>query len=370
MTVSDFLGDMVVYRNLVPMEPKLPRPVPEGAPIPRKTEPAYAAAVVRLLQEAQRRRSPKPLKALIYIGDTRMNDGTAIRNLRRHLPVMGFIGSEKMDEPPRLEEEGGIFYANRWWMTEDLLRRMKGGPFAPGEELAALVDLDKCAFGGRGRNDRAIDAARVEGVRRTVEEVLGGKFDERAFLAVYNELNTPSYHHFTADNQDYLAYICLMVAGGVYPWEELIASLRAGGYAPISSPIFGFDRFIEACHRRWEERGTSSIPEGLLVVHREVYANFRRDDPTPFKSFRYREYIATVERMDALPDDMPLEKLLAEEIVLTGEVVDFALALREEGALLLGISDKPDEASIPQPEMWKRGYKPVHKVKMKVIRLL
>jgi hypothetical protein len=276
---------------------------------------------------------------------------------------MGFIGSENMDEPPRLEEEDGIFYANRWGMIEDLLRRMKGCPFAPGEELASLIDLDKCAFGGRGRNDRAIDAARVEGVRRTVEEVLGGEFDELAFLAVYNELNTPPYHPFTADNQDYLAYICLMVAGGVYPWEELRADLEGGA----GDKLREFAEFIEVCNRRL---GEGEVPEDLLVVHREVYANFRRGDPTPFKSFRYREYIATVERMDALPDDTPLEELLSREIVLTGEVVDFALALREEGALLLGISDKPDEASIPQPEMGKRGYKPVHKVKMKVIRLL
>ncbi|HDN80079.1 MAG TPA: hypothetical protein ENG33_06425 [Chloroflexi bacterium] len=365
MAVSDFLGDMVVYRNLIPMEPGLPRPVSEGERVPRKAEPAYASAVVKLLQEAQRRRTSKPIKALIYIGDTRMNDGTAIRNLRQFLPVLGFIGSENLSEPPRLEEEDGIFYANRWELVAEFHRKMPEKGFAPGEELAALIDLDKCAFGGRGRNDRAIDAARVEGVKRTVEEVLGGDFDEQAFRAVYDELNTPPYHPFTADNQDYLAYICLMVVGGVYPWEELMASLRVGARRHRAPT---FDQFIEACHRRLEERG-SSVPEGLLAVHREVYANFRRGDPTPFKSFRYREYIATVERMDALPDDTPLEKLLAEEIVLTGEVVDFTLTLKEAGVLLLGISDKPDEASIPQPEQEAKGYKPVHRVRMKMVRL-
>jgi hypothetical protein len=74
-----------------------------------------------------------------------------------------------------------------------------------------------------------------------------------------------------------------------------------------------------------------------------------------------------VARMDALPDDTPREQLLAKEITITREVVDAARELRRCGALLFGLSDKPDEASLPRPELAQKGYLPLHRVKMKVI---
>jgi hypothetical protein len=92
----------------------------------------------------------------------------------------------------------------------------------------------------------------------------------------------------------------------------------------------------------------------------------RRGDPTPFKSFRYREYECTLARMDALPDDAPRERLLSQEITITREVADAALKLRRRGALTFGLSDKPDEASVPRPELARQGYLPLHRVMMKV----
>jgi hypothetical protein len=71
--------------------------------------------------------------------------------------------------------------------------------------------------------------------------------------------------------------------------------------------------------------------------------------------------------MDALPDDTPREQLLANEIAITREVVDAARELRQCGALLFGLSDKPDEASLPRPELAQKGYLPLHRVTMKVI---
>jgi len=105
----------------------------------------------------------------------------------------------------------------------------------------------------------------------------------------------------------------------------------------------------------------------LWPVHQEVYTHFRQGDPTPFKSFRYREYEETVARMDSLPADTDLGKLLAEEIVITREVVDLARFLRERGVLLFGLSDKPDEASVPRAEWVREGYAPIHRTRMKVV---
>jgi hypothetical protein len=111
------------------------------------------------------------------------------------------------------------------------------------------------------------------------------------------------------------------------------------------------------------------VEEGhtLLPVHQEVYGNFRQGDPTPFKSFRYREYRETVARMDALPDETEPDELLRREIVLTREVMDVARLFKERGVLLFGLTDKPDEASVPSPELAAQGYLPLHRVTMKVV---
>jgi hypothetical protein len=186
--------------------------------------------------------------------------------------------------------------------------------------------------------------------------VLGSQFDMKGFRTIYDELNQPPYHPFTADNQDYLAYICLMVGGGVYDYETLLADLAAGRLSI-------FAQFVEICAERLQDR----ISSELLPVHQEVYANFRRGDPTPFKSFRYREYEETVARMDSLPAETDPSKLLAEEITITREVVDLALFLQERGVLLFGLSDKPDEASIPRAKLMGEGYAPIHRTRMKVV---
>jgi hypothetical protein len=352
-SLYDFLGDLVVYRNLEPADGRLRRPQLVGGTVPRKAEPIYAQVILRILGQAQALHSDEPLQRLIYIGDTAMNDGQAIRNLGQHLPIYGFIGHERVEESKRIEIEDGVMLANRWAALTDFIHFLKGEDFAFDETAAALIDLDKTAFGARGRNSQAIDAARVEAVRRTVEEVLGGDFSQEAFRAVYDELNQSQYHPFTADNQDYLAYICLMASGGVYDFTQLLADLNA-------QRLSTFAQFVEACAER-------AIGDELAPVHREVYTNFRRGDPTPFKSFRYREYEETVRRMDHLPDDGGEERILAEEIVITREVADVCRFLKGKGVLLFGLTDKPDESSIPRPELAQKGYLPLHRVTMKVV---
>jgi hypothetical protein len=372
-SLHDFLGDLVVYRNLEPADERLRSPQlsplfpPQsdvlslskgwgggrGGTIPRKTEPAYAQAILRILGQAQALRSDQRLQRLIYIGDTAMNDGQAIRNLGQYLPIYGFIGHERAEESKQIAIEDRMMMANRWAALADFIHFLRGEGFAFDEKAAALIDLDKTAFGARGRNSQAIDAARVEAVRRTVEEVLGTDFDEDEFRAVYDELNQSQYHPFTADNQDYLAYICLMVSGGVYDFIQLLADLNA-------ERLSTFAQFIVACAEK-------RIGNELAPVHREVYTNFRRGDPTPFKSFRYREYEETVRRMDCLPDEEDEERILAEEIAITREVADVCRFLKGKGVLLFGLTDKPDESSIPRPELAQKGYLPLHRVTMKVV---
>jgi len=213
-----------------------------------------------------------------------------------------------------------------------------------------IVDLDKTALGARGRNAHVIDQARVAAVRETVADLLGAVFDPLAFRTAYDELNQPEFHPFTADNQDYLAYICLILGSGLYGLQQVLADVRAGRLTSFASFIAHAD-----------ERAREMAPN-LRAIHAEIYANVRAGDPTPFKPFRYNEYLTTVARMGHKADDAPLQELLAEEIVITQEVRAQALAWRSRGALLFGLSDKPDEASIPSQELAAQGYRAIHRV--------
>jgi hypothetical protein len=212
-----------------------------------------------------------------------------------------------------------------------------------------VIDLDKTAIGARGRNGHTIDAARVRAVHVTVAGILGEAFDPAAFQRAYNLLNQPEFHPFTADNQDYLAYICLVLGSGLYDLEEVVARVRSGSLA-------NFRSFIDAVAGR-----VNALPPALAEVHRQIYTDVLVGDPTPFKSFRRNEYRETVGRMGCLDDAASPDQLVAEEIVITQEVRAMALEWRRRGALLFGLSDKPDEASLPTPELAAQGWKPIHR---------
>jgi hypothetical protein len=89
--------------------------------------------------------------------------------------------------------------------------------------------------------------------------------------------------------------------------------------------------------------------EALRQVHEAVIASVRAGDPTPFKQFRRQEFVTTVHHMGNLPDDSPAEEILRREITLTQEVCEITEWLGKRGALLLCLSDKPIEASCPDP---------------------
>jgi hypothetical protein len=67
-----------------------------------------------------------------------------------------------------------------------------------------------------------------------------------------------------------------------------------------------------------------------------------------------------------MPEDTPEADLLAHEIVMTGEVADLAEDLAAQGVLVFGLSDKPDEATLPPPES-AVGALPLHQIVMRVV---
>ena len=362
-SVSEFLDDRIVYRNLAPVDSRLPslariRPqvgLDEGL-VPRKSDLEYARVIAHLLREARAMDRPGiPIERLIYLGDTRLNDGSAFANICRAggWPGLAFIGSERED-PPQVEvvevQGGTLYLANRWAALGDFDRFCRERHHPADERAAVVVDLDKTALGARGRNDRVIDRARVEAVRRTVGDLLGAGFDAAGFQAAYDCLNQPRFHPFTSDNQDYLAYVCLVLGSGLYALDPLVDEIGSGRMA-------GFPQFIDAVDAR-----SGDLPTDLREIHAGIYANVQQGDPTPFKEFRYNEYLTTTARMGHLDDGASVPDLLAGEILITQEVRQMALAWKEQGALLFGLSDKPDEASVPGAVLAARGHLPIHRV--------
>lgn len=367
--VSEFLGDFIVYRNLNPMDPRLPGlrelRLEAGLPtagIPRKSQPDYARVIVELLKRARRLDAPAAqIKRLIFIGDTRLNDGTAFENLCKMggWPGMAFIGSER-PAPTQIElaaTPGGqpLVLANRWSALADFEAHCRKNDMGIDESTAVVIDLDKTALGARGRNDRVIDQARVAAVKNTVSGLLGADFHPEAFQRAYDTLNQVEYHSFTADNQDYLAYICLVLGSGLFQLEGLLGELKVG-------ELSTFSEFIQ----RVEAQKIDLSPE-LTKIHAQIYSAVQQGDPTPFKVFRREEYKATVARMGACPDTVPVEQLLRDEIVITQEVRALALEWRSRGALCFGLSDKPDEASVPLPELAEAGFLPIQRTRTHIV---
>jgi hypothetical protein len=356
-SVHEFIGDRIVYRNLAPLDPRLP-PLAEIRPqvglaegvTPRKSEPEYARVIVHLLRQAR----GGPIQRLVYLGDTRLNDGTAFGNICRagEWPGLAFIGAER-DEPastqivPQGDET--LYLANRWAALDDFDHYCRQQGFPVDERTAVVIDLDKTTLGARGRNDHVIDQARVEAVRRTVGELLGDDFDAAGFQSAYQRLNQTEFHPFSTDNQDYLAYVCLILGSGLYQLSPLVDDVQTG-------KLKTFAQFIHDVQAQ-----AANLPANLREIHDDIFSYVQQGDPTPFKAFRYNEYRCTVERMGSAAEDEPLEALLDENILITQEVRALALEWREQGALLFALSDKPDEASMPSKELAAQGYQPIHR---------
>lgn len=367
-TVSEFLGDQIVFRNLLPCDSRIP-----GLPdlreklgfqkdfIPRKSTPEYGEVITEMVQAVHERLSPGiSLRRVIYIGDTRMNDGQAFLNICKASGWQGiiFIGADRPG-PVKTELEQinseTMYLATRWKALEQFETYLCEQEFTIDEQTAVLFDLDKTILGARGRNDKSIDAKRLEAANDTLFHALGTDYNPAVFRAAYQVFNQVKFHPFTADNQDYLVYICLIISSGLISQAELVQEVQnnLGG---------NFKDFLAYVDER-----SKVLPSKVREIHHNVYDRVQSGDPTPFKSFRYNEFKRTVQYMGCLPDDTAIEKILAEEIVITGEIRDLALRWKNQGALLFGLSDKPDEAVMPPAVLKAQGYLPIHQTLTHVI---
>ncbi len=368
-TLAEVLGDAVAFRLLEPLDRRLPglgelRASLGLAPdrIPRKVEPEYGRVVAEMLRAAGRLRSGScDFRRVVVIGDTAHNDGGALVSICRALGCAGvaFICDQDDDEP-RLDlderEEGiEVHLANRWHLLDRFDEDLGHGGFVIDEKTVVVIDIDKTALGARGRNHRPIDEARVAAVLRSAHDLCGESVDEERLMAAYHHFNRPPFHPFTTDNQDYLAYLAFLVEGGWTSCEELDAAITDGTYA-------SFEALLKAV-----SFAPGALPPSILSAHQRVEMAVRAGDPTPFKTFRRAEFRETVDRMIPVEVGGDIEEMLSERIFLTAEVWRRAMAWKESGAMLFGLSDKPDEASTPTPELEIEGYRPLHRTEALIV---
>jgi hypothetical protein len=362
-SLSDIFGDWVIYRNLEPLDKRVAGLKSAGYKmglkddrIPRKLEKEYAKAAIWFVKEIQRVRGlSSPIQEFLFIGDTILNDGQAYLNIHQESNWRGscFIGSEKAAQPPSVEidEATAVYSANRWSALSTWLEWTLAQGFRLDAQTAVIVDIDKTALGAKGRNDQVIDQARLQGIYRTMSSVLGEDFDRVAFEKQYAELNKARYHFLTGDNQDYLAYICLVLNTGYLQFDEVLQQLQ-------TKSVENFEQFVRTVdYRLLSQPGVS---EAFRQVHEAVVTSVRVGDPTPFKRFRREEFLSTVEHMGHLADNTPVDELSKKEITLTQEVWEVSEWLQARNCMLLCLSDKPDESSCPSPQLAAK-YAPVHK---------
>ena len=361
-TLKAIFGGMLAYRDLVPVDRRLPGG-PElraglgaaGQWMPRKTDPACGPIVAELLRRA-RKLTPAapPLRRLVYLGDSRPSDGAAFTAIcaAGGWPGRLFIGQDDLSEPPRLEWLEPRCLANRWALLGEFIDQLEATRFLLDAQTAVVIDVDKTILGARGRNDFAIDGAREEALVRTAAAVVGGRYDEERFLAAYRVLRQPMFHPFTGDNHDLLAYLCLVISTGLIQLDKLLSHLE-------QHRVESFDQLL----RSLSARGRQLADAGLAAVHADFQHAFLAGDPTPFKLFRQNEFLATAARL-SFPAGIGAAALVRDHLVITEEVATAAKRLQTAGVLVFGLSDKPVEASWPPPGTTGR---PLHELPAGVV---
>jgi hypothetical protein len=338
LSVTDLFGDFIVLRDLEPRTPELSgigvfRSELGWDPvyIPRKNEREYATALVRIMRDIP----PEAPDYIIYVGDTLLNDGGAIRGLQDEQLRGGVWGFLCGATPAQSEDFvlGDVYFGARWNSLVPFLERATTGGLRLGSTTCALFDLDQTVYAAKGRDDEPLLGARWDAVRRYLEEIIPAyKFDAQRAQALYREFDRDEYHPVTRDNMDYVVLLILAVASGLADGSEI------ANYAQSSQPSIG--ALAEELRRRASIRVGHEDIGAVLEAIRAIHYNTLAGDQTPCKDFRRFECLSMAERMNgtASPDDR-------DRIFMNREVVDLLEYLLSTGTRLMAVSDRPVEAA-------------------------
>ncbi|PKO11830.1 MAG: hypothetical protein CVU39_27265 [Chloroflexi bacterium HGW-Chloroflexi-10] len=365
-SLATFLDDRVIYRNLDVQDPSLPSfhqlaatlSLPANR-IPRTGEPAHALVVAELLKHAQELDHPgKALQNLVFVGNSQGNNSKTFANICQagNWHGIAFLSNENTDFEPDIKskyQQGlPIYRTNRWFLLEFFEAFCNQHAIHINEQTTVVLNLDKTCLGAFGRNDQAIDHARALAAVGTASSTLGTAIDVAKVIQAYQRFNLVDFYDFTGDNPDILAYLCLLVSAGVIEPETLVAQVRLGEWT-------SFQAYVEDIQTRF-----NSLPVSIQPTHTEFFASLQNGAPLTFKAFRLLEYQLTSHFVQSAPDIVPDADTLSKILVITEEVRKFGLDCKTKGALLFGLSDTPDEAALPTPELAQKGYLPLHRAEM------
>jgi hypothetical protein len=338
--LNTIFEDNIVFRELNPINKALPqfeeiKQVLHLDTLPRKKDILYAKVLSYIFK------SMRDFKKILYIGDTLMSDGSVIRNLaqNREFQVAGIITRE--GEKEKLESDGEILLNTRWQKLPDAVKILENSGFSIDKKTVLVIDIDKTAIGARGRNDGAIDRARMDAIFQIASDIFGS-IDRKNFFGIYSRVNRKDLFHITADNQDIVSIVSILVYGGAINFSQL-------------EELHNGEEVLRKCIKNTGGR--------LKDVTLSVYKNIKNGNPTPFPMFRKAEFEKTIKRMDFLSDDVSVSDLLTKEITTTEEVFDCATRAKDRGGLVFGVSDKPALSTIPCPDT---DLPPIYEKEMKI----
>jgi len=340
-SIVDLFGDQICLRDLQPRTQRVRNlnalrdtlSLPSRF-VPRKNEAAYARVLQYFANDLVPRQS-----GIVYVGDTVLNDGTAIQNLSAlaGVPVLGFLCNEKGFSADSEFLLGPVYFARHWSSLIEFARAALRRGLGLGPDTVAFFDLDQTVYAAKGRDDEPLRDARWEAILAFLTDILPKqRFEQSRLEAIYRHFDSDSYHFITRDNMDYVVLLVLSVASGLCDVQE-IEILTGEGKAGIA-------QITQLLHQRAiAAQSGAENADRLLGVIRAVHYNTVASDQTPCKEFREYECRHTAFRMRK-------SSLADGAIVLNREVLDFIAFLRERGVNVFAVSDRPTEAAVIEAE--------------------
>jgi FMN phosphatase YigB (HAD superfamily) len=340
VSVTDLFGPQIMLRDIEPRSPAL-----DGIEtfreefgwdetyVPRKNEPEYGQALLRILGGAD---AAGP-ERIVYVGDTLLNDGGAIRSLQQHGPrgrVWGFLCGATKTELERDVILDRVYFGSAWSSLAPFFDYSRADGLVLDSGTWVLFDLDQTVYAAKGRDDEPLVRARWDAIRDYLASIVPSyRFDPERAEALYREFDRDEYHPVTRDNLDYVVLLVLAAAAGLADATEI------RDYANSERPSIG--TLADELRRRAAMRVGHEDVDAVLNAVKAVSFNAARGDATPCKDFRRFECLAMAARMrgDIADGDQA-------RILLNREVVDFISRLRQTPARLFAVSDRPIEAAV------------------------
>ncbi|HZJ12339.1 MAG TPA: hypothetical protein VFD26_06765 [Methyloceanibacter sp.] len=336
--MADLFGSAIVLRDMNPRGGVLAGAaamrgdtVRRAAWPPRKRDAGYADALLGLIE-----RHGEP-GGIVYVGDSLLQDGAAIRGLRRAGPpgrVWGFLCCPGVLPAEQGETADGIFLGSEWGSLSAFVESAQEDGLRFGPDIWVLFDLDHTVYGAKGRNDEPLERARSEAVCTYVKsKIPAASFELTRAKRLYSEFEQDRYRDLTQDNLDYVVVLVLAVLCGLAD----IGAVREYARLADSGIALVIERILSRVSLRADLKAS---PEALTALE-GARLGAVAGNPTPCKEVRRHECLATAEAMLSGADD-------AERICLNREVVDLLDAVVSAGAQVLAVSDRPVEAAVAE----------------------